>query len=164
MFLVVIVNWVTNSDMFECSKYMTSVCSNNVVSKWNKDNVGKSLQQWVKSISIEKLHEKASEYGDKNQDDRSNAKKSKTVTITRNDVCSQLDFDLYSPNIIILTKITHDDKNWEPTNQTLYGVILPTITDPYELYINDTEGEISGLYEEAKFHLGLYYGILNIKI
>ena len=125
IFLTFIVNWSANSDEFECFTYITSTCSNNVVSKWNKDDVGKSLQQWVKSISIKKLHKKTFDFGDENQQDHSKGKHCKTVTITRNDTFSKFDPDLYSSKITILGKVTHDDdgKNWYPTSRTFYGPI-----------------------------------------
>ena len=144
---------------------MTSTCPNDVVSKWNKDNVGKNLKEWVRSISIEKVYKKNFKLSGENQHGYNKGKHCKTVTISRNKVFSKFDPDLYSPNITILGKVTHDDdgKNWEPTNRTFYGPVWATINDPYEWYINEKEGEISGLNQKAKLHNGFYYGVLNNK-
>ena len=162
-FSVLIVIAINNSVAFKCFTYMTSTCRNDVITKWNKNNIGQNLKQWVKSVSIEKIDEKTAELWSQTQDYHKGGKHCKTITTRWNDVFPDTDPELYSPNITILGKVTHrdDGKNWEPRQRKFIGPIWATINDQYEWYIDDKDGQTSGLSNGSKLHNGFYYGILN---
>ena len=141
---------------------MTSTCPNNVVTGWNKNDIGKSLKLWITSVSIEKVDLHTAIFW-KNQPYQYRGKHCKTISIKKNDIFTNMVPDTFSSNITILGKVTHDDdgKDFEPKERNFIGPIWATINDQFEWYIGDKEGDTSGLSRNATLHNGLYYGILN---
>ena len=163
IFSVLIVFKFNNSVAFTCFTYMTSTCRNDVVTKWNQQNIGENLKQWIKSVSIEKIDKKTAELWNQTQQHHMRGKHCKTVTTKWNEVFPDMDPELFSPNITILGKVPHEDdgKNWEPRERKFIGPIWATINDQYEWYVDDKLGQTSGLSEGSMLHNGVYYGILN---
>ena len=153
---------INPASTFECFTYMNSTCRNNVVGKWNKQHVGRNLKEWIKSVSVEKLDENTA-LSWKHQGTR--GKHCKTITIKKNDFFSSMAPRIYSSNVTILGKIYHDDegKDWEPEQRRFFGPVWATINDQVEWYIDEKEGVVSGISEDARLHNGFYYGILDNK-
>ena len=147
---------------FECFTYMASTCRNNVVTKWNNQNIGRNLKEWIKSVSVEKIDEHSALLW-KDQEHHSRGNHCKTITIKKNDFFSSMAPEIYSSNVTILGKIHHSDKgnDWEPKERQFVGPVWATINDQAEWYIDEMEGVVSALSQEAKLHNGFYYGILD---
>ena len=145
-----------------CLTYATSTCPNNVVTAWNKKDIGKSLALWIRSVHIDKIDQDTATYWN-NQVYPYRGKHCKTITIKRNEYFANMVPYMFTPHITILGKVAHDDdgKDFQPKTRKFLGPIWASMNDKEgELYKNNI-GDIFGYSKDAELRNGLYYGILN---
>ena len=163
-FILLLVIDVASS--FECFTSITSTCDNNVVTAWNKRNVFKQLKTWIKSVRINRINES---HPNSLENDRYNTqgRNCKTISVKKNDIFTSMAPEMFSDDITILGKVTHDDdgKSWTPKQRKFVGPIWATVNDQFEWYIDGVHlegtGETSKLIEGARMHNGFYYGTLD---
>ena len=161
-FSILLVSVISKSYKLDCSIYMRSTCPNDIVSNWNKENVGESLRSWIKSIKFEKL------------DENSNASRKIHGLEHIGNHC--IDFvatddepyfarvrEDFSVTSVTFGKITlvDDVRNSEAHERKFVGPVWTTIHYPFEWEHDYREGPISVLSEDASFHNGLYYRASN---
>ena len=143
----------------ECYTYMTSTCQNNIITKWNRKNVGKILKEWITSVSIEHRNDSAA-MNWTNQESYSRGKHCKKIAVKRNKFFYKFAPEIYSPSIKILGKLSHEDDGKNLLRKKFVGPVWADINDQNEWVIN-RERATFGLSKDAVLHNGLYYGILN---
>ena len=141
---------------------MRSTCRNNIVSTWNKENVGESLRSWIKSIHFEKFDKnlnasmkiRGTEYRDKHCIDFVVTDDEPYFARVRKD---------FSVNSVMFGKITlvDDVRDSEPRDRKFVGPIWTTIKYPFGWEHDYQEGPISVFSEDASFHNGLFYRTSN---
>ena len=145
---------------FECSTYMTSTCQNNKITKWNHKNIEDNLKEWITSVSVTHLNDSEAMKW-KNQGIDSRGKHCKTIAVKRNEFFYRYAPEIYSPNITVLGKLSHEDDGKNPLLKRFVGPVWADINDQYEWVIDTREGGTSGLSNDAVLHNGLYYGVLD---
>ena len=150
---------------FECLTYMTSTCQNDKITKWNTKNIAKHLKEWIRSVSVEDIND-SREVNSKNQEIYNRGKYCKTIAVKRNEYFYRYAPEVYSPNITILGKLSHEDCGNNSLQKIFVGPVWADINHQDEWRTKDDkdgrrEGVISGLSNDALLHNGLYYGILN---
>ena len=138
---------------FKCFTTMSSTCPKNVITSWNtNDNMADNLMKWIKSVTFEQTS--------KNE---ASGKHCKTITIKENDFFSQMAPEIYSPNITMFGKVSHNDdgKNWQPSQRVFVGPIWATLNDQFEWIVENENGMKAMLSTEALIHNGLYYGTID---
>lgn len=157
---------------FQCSMHMTSTCPNGVVSRWNKRNIGIHLKEWIKSVArVKQSAQKLS----KNQTVSDRKKYCNTIAVRRSEYFYTNAPDLietYSPNITVIGKVIQDQNDSHENKKKFVGPVWADITDQHEWFFDKsgtyrTSGIYSGIdgptaqAQQAVFHNGLYYGILD---
>ena len=158
LFVLYIMSDVSNSTTFDCFTNLKSVCPNNVLTQWNKRQVGESLKLWIKSVSLEKLGNHSATFW-KNQGHEFRGQHCKSFSITKNKYHLDRNPGLYSTNVTRFGKVTHDDdgSDFEFQERKYVGPVWFTINDPFEWNFDHTEGGVSGLAKNATIHNGIYY-------
>ena len=133
----------------EYSTTFTTRCADNVVSKWNKKNVGENLREWMKSITI-------SESSSAGLDGIR-----KSVVLVSNEVHAKYLPEVLSPHVVIIGKLNQENDVNGQNHQQFVGPIWADMNSQREWHMNETNGEVLGISKDALFHNGLYYGTLT---
>ena len=151
-----------DSTSTKCHTFMTSTCKNGQDTSWNKNNVGKYLKEWIKSVKFEyKMHEQSS------------IKSYCKALIMR----EMPFFSNYAPDVVSRYSVIIGNilpESYENYNEIFEGKPNPLITlrfqgpiwadlnNHLEWIVENTESKITAkLSPTSILRNGMYYGILN---
>ena len=132
----------------ESSTAIRSLCPNNVTSKWNKQNIASNLREWIKSIRPEKPTNSTGEVCN-------------MLTLAKYKLHSNVHPEKFSPYMVVIGKSPRCGNYNGKYDEKFIGPVWADINSQYEWLINRKTKRISQVSEEAAFHNGLYYGVIN---
>ena len=145
----------------QCRLNMKSTCGNKEIAKWNTKNIARHLKDWIKSISVEW----------KVQETITGGRHCKVFIVKKNSIFEDYAPYFFSPNIVMLGKVMHQNKNSKYTKYEnidklkrpkFYGPIWADISNEQQWNIRqDAKGGSAGVVSDALLAHGLYYGVLN---
>lgn len=147
-------NFQRKFDDSPCTTQMKSVCLDNKVTKWNKENVGYKLKQWIKSVLFE-LHPSNYKIGEE-----SNCKQ---LFFTKNDFFHRYGPDAISDQVMIFGNLNHHQKTYFGENIEFKGPVWADLNNPDDWKIMEFSRGVFQikLHQNASLRNGLYYGKLN---
>ena len=132
----------------ESSSGIRSLCPNNVTSKWNKQNIASSLRKWIKSIRPE-------------MPNNVTGKVCNMLTLAEYRLHSNVHPEKFSPYMVVIGKSPRCGNYNGKYDEKFIGPVWADINSQYEWLITRKSKRISRVAEEAAFHNGLYYGVIN---
>ena len=138
----------------QCTNQMTSICLDNKVTKWNRENVGYELKQWIKSVSFE-LNPSNYKIGEENN--------CKQLFCTKNDFFHRYGPDAISDQVMIFGNLNHHQKTYFGENIEFKGPVWADLNNPDDWKIMEFSRGVFQikLHQNASLRNGLYYGKLN---
>ena len=132
----------------ESSNAIRSLCPNNVTSKWNKQNIASNLREWIKSIRSERPNKATGEVCN-------------MMTLAEYKLHSNVHPEKFSPYMVVIGKSPRCGNVNGKYDEKFIGPVWADINSQYEWLINRKTKRIFQVSEDAAFHNGLYYGVIN---
>ena len=146
--LLILCILMNDIDAGESSTVIRSLCPNNVTSKWNKQNIASNLREWIKSIRSERPNKATGEVCN-------------MMTLAEYKLHSNVHPEKFSPYMVVIGKSPRCGNVNGKYDDKFIGPVWADINSQYEWLITRKSKRISRVAEEAAFHNGLYYGVIN---